>query len=245
MWRDDGLAARLEAEAADLRRRFNADFWNQERGHYVLALDASKRQVDAMTSNAGHLLWSGIVDEERASATVERLMAPDMFSGWGIRTMSTNDAGYNPIEYHNGTVWPHDTGLIAEGFRRYGFREQASHLALALIDASAYFDYRLPEVFAGFPRGETGFPVEYPTASRPPGLGGGRRSPGSTHAARSGRGQGRSQCDRPPARRALRSALGRRAGAGPAGGCPWWRRDLRLQSFLAQCWEGFVDGPDW
>lgn len=167
VWRDDGLAVRLEAEAADLRRRFNADFWDQQRGHYVLALDASKRRVDAMTSNAGHLLWSGIVDEERASVTVERLMAPDMFSGWGIRTMSTNDAGYNPIEYHNGTVWPHDTGLIAEGFRRYGFREQASRLALALIDASAYFDYRLPEVFAGFPRGESGFPVEYPTASRP------------------------------------------------------------------------------
>ena len=166
-WHDDRLADKLEADASELRRRFNTDFWSERRGHYVLGLDASKCQIDALTSNAGHLLWSGIVDQERAAPTVGRLMAPAMFSGWGIRTMSVNDAGYNPIEYHNGTVWPHDTGLIAEGFRRYGFGEQASVLALALIEASSYFAYRLPEVFAGFSREESGFPVEYPTASRP------------------------------------------------------------------------------
>jgi glycogen debranching enzyme len=90
-----------------------------------------------------------------------------MFSGWGIRTMSTEDRGYNPIEYHNGTVWPHDTALIAEGMRRYGFRKEASALALTLIQAAASFAYRLPEVFAGFPREATDMPVEYPTASRP------------------------------------------------------------------------------
>jgi glycogen debranching enzyme len=166
-WNDAELARRLERDAAALQHRFNRDFWNEERGHYVLALDGHKQQVDSMTSNVGHLLWSGIVPEERAPQVVQRLMAPDMFSGWGVRTMSAKDLGYNPIEYHNGTVWPHDCSLIAEGMRRYGFRPEASRLALALIDAAAAFAYRLPEVFAGFSRAETGMPVEYPTASRP------------------------------------------------------------------------------
>ena len=166
-WNDPGLADRLETAAAELRRRFNADFWSEPRGHYVLALDRDKQQVDALTSNTGHLLWSGIVDRERAGAVVERLMAPDMFNGWGVRTMSARDEGYNPIEYHNGTVWPHDTGLIAEGFRRYGFCEQASALALAIIESAGFFEFRLPEVFAGFSREDTRFPVEYPTACRP------------------------------------------------------------------------------
>ena len=166
-WGDPALAARLETEAAELRRRFNVDFWSARRGHFVHALDGEKRQVDALTSNIGHLLWSGIVDGERAAATVDRLMDPDMFSGWGVRTMSADDGGYNPIEYHNGTVWPHDTGIIAEGFRRYGFREQASVLALAIIEPAEFFAYRLPEVFAGFAREPRQSPVQYPTASRP------------------------------------------------------------------------------
>ncbi len=166
-WGDPALADSLEAEAAELRRRFNVDFWSARRGHFVHALDGGKRQVDALTSNIGHLLWSGIVDENRAAAVVDRLMAPDMFSGWGIRTMSAQDDGYNPIEYHNGTVWPHDTGIIAEGFRRYGYREQASTLALAVIEAAEFFAYRLPEVFAGFAREPGRSPVQYPTASRP------------------------------------------------------------------------------
>jgi glycogen debranching enzyme len=167
VWRDESLAARLEQEAEVLHERFNEDFWNETRGHYVLALDGDKRQVDALTSNVGHLLWSGIVPEHRAAVTVRRLMAPDMFSGWGIRTMSAGDDGYSPIEYHNGTVWPHDTAMIAEGMRRYGFRDEAATLAKALIDAADAFDYRLPEVFAGFPRQRTEVPVEYPTASCP------------------------------------------------------------------------------
>ncbi len=167
VWHDEPLAVRVEADAQALRARFNREFWNEARGHYVLALDGTKRQVDAMASNAGHLLWSGILDEARAAETVTRLMAPDMFTGWGIRTMSALNTGYNPIEYHNGTVWPHDTGIIAEGMRRYGFREQASALALVLLEAADAFAYRLPEVFAGFTRAETGMPVEYPTACRP------------------------------------------------------------------------------
>jgi len=167
VWDDPALADRLERDAASLRERFNRDYWIDARGHYAIALDGQKRRVDAMGSNVGHLLWSGIVPEDRAAMLVDRLMSPEMFTGWGIRTMSANDAGYNPIEYHNGTVWPHDTAFVAEGMRRYGHREQASHLALMLIQAAEAFEYRLPEVFAGFPREETGAPVEYPTASRP------------------------------------------------------------------------------
>ena len=167
VWDDPALGDRLERDAAALRDRFNRDYWIEARGHYAIALDGQKRQVDAMSSNVGHLLWSGIVPEDRAAMLVDRLMSAEMFTGWGIRTMSANDAGYNPIEYHDGTVWPHDTAFVAEGMRRYGHREQASHLALMLIQAAEAFDYRLPEVFAGFPREETGAPVEYPTASRP------------------------------------------------------------------------------
>src|SRR5437870_2859513 len=167
IWDDLALADRLDREAATLRDRFNRDYWIEARGHYAIALDGEKRQVDAMSSNVGHLLWSGIVPNDRADSLVKRLMSPEMFTGWGIRTMSASDAGYNPIEYHNGTIWPHDTAFVAEGMRRYGHREQASHLALMLIQAAEAFEYRLPEVFAGFLREETGAPVEYPTASRP------------------------------------------------------------------------------
>jgi glycogen debranching enzyme len=167
VWGDPSLAARLEHEASQLRERFDSDFWNEERGHYVLALDGEKRQVDALTSNVGHLLWSRIIPEHRAVLTVQRLMAPDMFSGWGIRTMSAADAGYSPIEYHNGTVWPHDSAIVAEGMRLYGFGKEAATLATALVEAANAFDDRLPEVFAGFPRERTRMPVEYPTASRP------------------------------------------------------------------------------
>jgi len=167
VWDDPQLATRLEGDAASLRERFNRDYWVEARGHYALALDGEKRQVDAMSSNVGHLLWSGIVPEDRAAMMVTRLMSPEMFTGWGIRTMAVSAAGYNPIEYHDGTVWPHDTAFVAEGMRRYGHREHASHLALMLIQAAGAFEYRLPEVFAGFAREETGAPVEYPTASRP------------------------------------------------------------------------------
>ncbi len=143
VWDDEVLAARLNKDARALRERFNRDFWIEERGHYALALDGEKNQVNALTSNVGQLLWSGIVPPERAGILVRRLMAPEMFSGWGIRTMSAQDRGYNPIEYHDGTVWPHDTAFIAEGMRRYGFRQEASRLALALIEAAEFFSYRL------------------------------------------------------------------------------------------------------
>ena len=115
----------------------------------------------------GHLLWSGIVDPERAETVAAQLLGDPLFSGWGIRTMAATEGGYNPVEYHNGTVWPHDSSLIAHGLHRYGYQTEAARIASALIDAAAYFNYRLPEVFAGYDRHETEFPVEYPTASSP------------------------------------------------------------------------------
>src|SRR5207302_3299857 len=162
VWGDAALADRLDRDAAALRERFNRDYWIEERRQYALALDGDKHQVDAMSSNVGHLLWSGIMPDDRAATLVTRLMSAEMFTGWGIRTMSAEDAGYNPIEYHNGTVWPHDTAFAAEGMRRYGHREQASHLALMLIQAAAAFEYRLPEVFAGFAARKPGRPSSIP-----------------------------------------------------------------------------------
>jgi glycogen debranching enzyme len=167
IWHDDETAARLERDAAELKRRFNRDFWIPRRRHYALALDGDKNKVDAMTSNNGHLLWSGIVDEPRAPSVVSRLMRDDMFSGWGLRSMSSRDAGYNPLEYHNGTVWPHDTAIAAAGMRRYGLRDEAGRLCAALLAAAAAFGNQLPEVFAGFARDPSGVPVEYPNALKP------------------------------------------------------------------------------
>jgi glycogen debranching enzyme len=166
-WGDEELADRLEREADELKRRFNEDFWIEEREYFAIALDGDKRQVDSITSNPGQLLWSGIVDEDKADAVVRHLISDALFSGWGIRTMAEGEGAYNPIEYHNGTVWPHDNSFIAAGLARYGYREEAARIAFAILEASTYFRYRLPEVFAGYRRERTGSPVEYPTASSP------------------------------------------------------------------------------
>ncbi len=167
IWGDDGLAGRLESDAAQLRKRFNEAFWMEERDFYALALDGEKRQVDSITSNPGHLLWSGIVDDDRAEVVARRLLNEALFSGWGVRTMAAGEEAYNPIRYHNGTVWPHDNSLIAHGLARYGFRDEAAKIAFATLEAATHFDYRLPEVFAGYARERTNVPVEYPTASSP------------------------------------------------------------------------------
>jgi glycogen debranching enzyme len=167
LYRDEELADRLEAEAADLKKRFNRDFWLADRAHYAFALDRQKQPVDALTSNVGHLLWSGIADDRRAARVVKRLLREDMFNGWGIRSMSANDRGYSPFEYHNGTVWPHDTAIVAEGMRRYGFREEAGRVCEALLHTAEAFGYQLPEVFAGFARDATNTPIEYPDALKP------------------------------------------------------------------------------
>jgi glycogen debranching enzyme len=162
------LAARLRSEAEALKQRFNVDFWIDERGgYYAIALDGDKKKVDSMTSNMGHLLWSGIVSDERVPLVVRQLMSDAMFSGWGVRTLSTYDRGYNPIGYHVGTVWPHDNSLIALGLARYGYREESNRIATALIDAAAFSSYRLPEVFSGYGRSVSRFPVPYPTACSP------------------------------------------------------------------------------
>ncbi|MDI3287460.1 glycogen debranching N-terminal domain-containing protein [Polyangium sp. 15x6] len=167
IFRDAALAERLESEAADLKARFNRDFWIPERSFFALALDGRKRKVDSLTSNIGHLLWSGIVEDDKVEPIVRHLMGPALFSGWGVRTMADGETGYNPIEYHNGTVWPHDNAIIAAGLARHGYREEAGRICAALFDAARFFRWRLPEVFAGYERQRTGFPVEYPTASSP------------------------------------------------------------------------------
>jgi hypothetical protein len=168
VWAEQELAERLRAEADALRERFNGDYWRDERGgFYVVGLNGAKRQVDSKTSNMGHLLWSGIVPPDRAETIVQQLFADAMFTGWGIRTLSTENAGYNPIGYHRGTVWPHDNSIISAGLARYGYREEANRLAMAMFEASAFTDYRLPEVFAGYPRSRGRFPVRYPTACSP------------------------------------------------------------------------------
>jgi glycogen debranching enzyme len=168
VWRDRELAARLEGEAQRLRTRFDESFWCEgQGGYYALALDRGKRRVDSLTSNIGHLLWSGIVADHRVDEVVDRLMSEELWSGWGVRTMSSADAGYSPLTYHNGTVWPHDNSLIALGLARHGRWGEAQRIVRRMIEASRYFDHQLPEVFAGFPRAETPFPIAYPTAARP------------------------------------------------------------------------------
>jgi glycogen debranching enzyme len=168
VWRDRELSERLEREADELRERFDAAFWVDRRGgYYALALDGDKRPVDALTSNVGHLLWSGIVPTRRLDAVVDRLMGERLWSGWGVRTMSTEDRAYNPLSYHNGTVWPHDNSLIAWGLARYGRWPEAHRIVRRMLEAASYFGHELPEVFAGLPRAQTPFPIAYPTAARP------------------------------------------------------------------------------
>ena len=152
----DGEADRagvLRAQAAALAERFERDFWMENEGCYAQALDGNKKQIPAVTSNAGHALWAGIARPDRARRVAERLMAPDMFSGWGVRTLSSTYRTYNPMSYHNGSVWPHDNSLVAQGFVRYGFREEANAIIEALIEAGKRFpNARLPELFCGFQR---------------------------------------------------------------------------------------------
>jgi glycogen debranching enzyme len=167
-WRDPELADRLEREADLLRTRFNETFWISERGgFYALALDGDKQVLDSRCSNMGHLLWSGIVPPERVDAVADQLLSEGLWSGWGVRTMASDEAAYNPLSYHNGTVWPHDSALVAWGLARHGHVEAARRVARSLIEAAGHFQWSLPEVFAGFARTETPFPIAYPTAARP------------------------------------------------------------------------------
>ncbi|MEU0550914.1 glycogen debranching N-terminal domain-containing protein [Micromonospora sp. NPDC005979] len=166
-WDDPEFADQLEREAAELKERFNRDWWVDDGEYYALALDPDGRQCDILSSNIGHLLWSGIVDPARAEKLAAHLVGPRLFSGWGVRTLAEGEARYNPIGYHNGTIWPFDNSFIAWGLRRYGFAEEAATIANGILDAATYFDGRLPEAFGGYPRELTKFPVEYPTACSP------------------------------------------------------------------------------
>lgn len=167
------LAGRLRLEALTLKERFNEAFWMADRQFYAIALDGEGRQVGTLSSDIGHCLWSGIVAEERASAVSATLLSPELFSGWGIRTLASTEATYNPISYHNGSVWPHDTALALLGLKRYGFDEAVCTVATGLIDAALHFpECRLPELFCGYgrsgsPHGDQGRPVEYPVACSP------------------------------------------------------------------------------
>ncbi|MEW2380987.1 glycogen debranching N-terminal domain-containing protein [Micromonospora sp. NPDC047707] len=164
---DPAYADRLEREAAELKMRFNRDFWIPEKEYYALALDADGRQVDALSSNIGHLLWSGIVDESRAGRLAQHLLGPRLFSGWGVRTLADDQGRYNPIGYHVGTVWPFDNSIIAWGLWKYGFHEEAGLVCEGILAASRFFAGRLPEAFAGYDRDLTDYPVQYPTACSP------------------------------------------------------------------------------
>ncbi|WP_431874827.1 amylo-alpha-1,6-glucosidase [Micromonospora marina] len=167
VWHDHAYAERLEREAADLKRRFNRDFWVADGGYYALALDADGNQVDALSSNIGHLLWSGIVDDDRARTVGDHLLGPHMFTGWGVRTLAAGQDRYNPLGYHVGTVWPFDNSIIAWGLWRYGMREEAGRICAGMLEAARHFQGRLPEAFAGYHRDLTNYPVEYPTACSP------------------------------------------------------------------------------
>jgi len=166
-WKDASYAERLEKEAADLKRRFNRDFWVEKDEYFALALDTEGKQVDSLTSNNGHLLWSGIVDKSKAKAVASHLLGPRLFSGWGVRTLAEGEGRYNPIGYHVGTVWPFDNSFIAWGLRRYGFKEEAAEIAAGILAAAEFFDGRLPEAFGGYDRPVTKYPVQYPTACSP------------------------------------------------------------------------------
>jgi glycogen debranching enzyme len=162
------LAAQLRKQAEGLRARFNAEFWMPDERFYAVAMDRGGRQVELVTTNPAHWLWSGIIDAPRAADVARRLLQEDMFSGWGLRTMTTASPRYNPIGYHLGTVWPHDNSIAAMGFKMYGFDDELNRVAGALFDAAVAFPYfRLPELFGGETRSEHNSPVPYPVACRP------------------------------------------------------------------------------
>jgi glycogen debranching enzyme len=168
---DPDTAAACEERAGNLRKRFNERFWLPERGWYAVALDRDKRPLDALTSNPGHCLWTGIADDEPAAAMVAQLGSSALDSGFGLRTLAAGMGAYNPMSYHNGSVWPHDTALCVAGLMRYrhipGAVEVAHRLADSLLDAAAAFGGRLPELFCGFPRHQHDPPVPYPTSCSP------------------------------------------------------------------------------
>ncbi|MEV7804271.1 glycogen debranching N-terminal domain-containing protein [Microbispora sp. NPDC088329] len=164
---DTETERRYRERAAELRARFNEWFWLPHRGYFAVGLDHDGRPIDALASNMGHCLWSGIVARDKAAAVAEHLLSPRMFTGFGVRTLASDMGAYNPMSYHNGSVWPHDSALVASGLMRYGFVREAQRIAVGLLDAARAFGDRLPELFCGFDRGEFPAPVPYPTSCSP------------------------------------------------------------------------------
>jgi glycogen debranching enzyme len=164
---DAATAQQWRSKAARLKAAFNLAFWMPERQAFALALDGAKQQVDAIASNMGHCLWTGIVDDDKAPAVAAHLVGPALSSGFGVRTLATDMTAYNPMSYHNGSVWPHDTAITVAGLARYGFTDEAQRISVALIEASQHFGGRLPELFCGFDRTEFPSPVPYPTSCTP------------------------------------------------------------------------------
>lgn len=161
-------AVELRRKAADLQRRFEEQFWCEDLGFYAFGLDPDKKPIKSIASNPGHCLWSGIASPEHAAKVVKRFFEPDMWSGWGIRTISSQNPAYNPFSYQLGSVWPHDNGIIAMGMKRYGFADEAARVAKDVVDAASYFvSYRLPELYAGIARDPLNFPVQYLGANVP------------------------------------------------------------------------------
>jgi len=164
---DTEVAARYAEKAAALKEAFNRDFWLEDHGWFAVGLDHEKKPIDALASNMGHCLWTGIVDEDKAALVAKQLAGPAMFSGWGIRTLGSNMGGYNPISYHCGSVWPHDNALVAAGLMRYGFVEEAQRVIMGQLDAAVSQGARLPELFSGLDRREFPCVVSYPTSCSP------------------------------------------------------------------------------
>jgi glycogen debranching enzyme len=165
---DRQRSSKLLHEAAELQRRFEETFWMEDEGTYALGLDADKKLIDSVSSNPGHCLWATIASPERARRVMERMFQPDMWCGWGIRTLSSDNPAYNPYSYQRGSVWPHDNGIIAGGFKRYGFHDAVNKVAEGIFAAASFFDsYRLPEVFAGVDRQPASFPSQYLGANIP------------------------------------------------------------------------------
>src|SRR5579875_3287503 len=168
---DNARAQALRQQAQALQQRFNEVFWMEDEGCYAFGIDPHKQQIDAVTSNAGQCLWTGIATQERAVSTAKRLLRQEMWSGWGIRTLSSENPAYNPYDYQLGSIWPHDNGIIAAGLKRYGLIDEANKVIRAQFDAIELFDsYRPPELWAGVPResASTGFPVLYPGGANIP-----------------------------------------------------------------------------
>jgi glycogen debranching enzyme len=164
---DSATVVEYSTRAGRLKAAFNERFWLPERGWFALGLDADKHPIDALASNLGHCLWTGLIDQDKAGAVVERLMSPEMFTGWGVRTLASTMGAYNPMSYHNGSVWPHDNALIATGLIRYGYIREGQRLATGILEAAMSFGGRLPELFCGFDRTDYPAPIPYPTSCSP------------------------------------------------------------------------------